>query len=123
MVLLNNAINKGFDGGLLIGGLAKHVRNVLMARDEATLPLLEVSEAMRQRYAEQAKRCTPAFLFQALRYMNQCDVNYRQSSNKRLLVELTLIEVAQITQPDDQPVAGRRPKRLKSLFNRQQTAA
>ena len=123
MVLLNNAINKGFDGGLLIGGLAKHVRNVLMARDEATLPLLEVSEAMRQRYAEQAKRCTPAFLFQALRYMNQCDVNYRQSSNKRLLVELTLIEVAQITQPDDQPVAGRRPKRLKSLFNRQQPKA
>ena len=123
MVLLNNAINKGFDGGLLIGGLAKHVRNVLMARDEATLPLLEVSEAMRQRYAEQAKRCTPAFLFQALRYMNQCDVNYRQSSNKRLLVELTLIEVAQITQPDDQPVAGRRPKRLKSLSNRQQPKA
>ena len=116
MVLLNNIINKGFDGGLLIQGLAKHVRNVMMAKDPQTLPLLEVSDQQRQRYAEQAKKCETRFLYQALRLMNQCDINYRQSSNKRLLVELTLIEVAQITQPDDDASAGRRPKRLKSLF-------
>ena len=116
MVLLNNIINKGFDGGLLIQGLAKHVRNVLMAKDPQTLPLLEVSDQQRQRYAEQAKTCETRFLYQALRLMNQCDINYRQSSNKRLLVELTLIEIAQITQPDDGASAGRRPKRLKSLF-------
>ena len=116
MVLLNNVISRGFDGGQLINGLARHVRNVLMAKDEATLPLLEVSEAQRQRYHEQGVRCDTRFLYQALRLMNQCDINYRQSSNKRLLVELTLIEVAQITQPDDTPFAGRRPKRLKSLF-------
>ena len=103
MVLLNIIINKGFDGGLLIQGLAKHVRNVMMAKDPQTLPLLEVSDQQRQRYAEQAKKC-------------DCDINYRQSSNKRLLVELTLIEVAQITQPDDGASAGRRPRRLKSLF-------
>ena len=116
MVLLNSVINKGFDGGLLIQGLAKHVRNVLMAKDPQTLPLLEVSDQQRQRYQEQAKKCETHFLYQALRLMNQCDINYRQSSNKRLLVELTLIEIAQITQPDDGASAGRRPKRLKSLF-------
>ena len=116
MVLLNNIINKGFDGGLLIQGLAKHVRNVMMAKDPQTLPLLEVSDQQRQRYAEQAKKCDTRFLYQALKLMNQCDINYRQSSNKRLLVELTLIEVAQITQSDDAASAGRRPRRLKSLF-------
>ena len=116
MVLLNGVINKGFDGGLLIQGLAKHVRNVLMAKDPQTLPLLEVSDQQRERYQEQAKKADTRFLYQALRLMNQCDINYRQSSNKRLLVELTLIEIAQITQPDDGASAGRRPKRLKSLF-------
>ena len=116
MVLLNNIINKGFDGGLLIQGLAKHVRNVMMAKDPQTLPLLEVSDQQRQRYAEQAKKCDTRFLYQALKLMNQCDINYRQSSNKRLLVELTLIEVAQITQSDDAASAGLRPRRLKSLF-------
>ena len=116
MVLLNSIINKGFDGGLLIQGLAKHVRNVLMAKDPQTLPLLEVSDQQRERYQEQAKKCETRFLYQALKLMNQCDINYRQSSNKRLLVELTLIEVAQITQPDDGASAGLRPKRLKSLF-------
>ena len=116
MVLLNNIINKGFDGGLLIQGLAKHVRNVMMAKDPQTLPLLEVSDQQRQRYAEQAKKCETRFLYQALKLMNQCDINYRQSGNKRLLVELTLIEIAQITQPDDEASAGRRPRRLKSLF-------
>jgi DNA polymerase-3 subunit gamma/tau len=116
MVLLNNVINKGFDGGLLIQGLAKHVRNVLMAKDPQTLPLLEVSDQQRQRYQEQAKKCPTPFLYQALKLTNQCDINYRQSNNKRLLVELTLIEIAQITQPDEGPSAGRQPRRLKSLF-------
>ena len=117
MVLLNSVINKGFDGGLLIQGLAKHVRNVLMARDPQTLPLLEVSDQMRARYQEQAKNCQIPFLYDALKLMNQCDINYRQSSNKRLLVELTLIEIAQITQPaEDGASAGRKPRRLKSLF-------
>lgn len=117
MVLLNNVINKGFDGGHLINGLASHVRNVLMAKDVQTLPLLEVSEQQRKRYQEQAQKCPTLFLYDALKIMNQCDVEYRQSSNKRLLVELTLIQVAQITQKDDDvPASGRSPKRLKSLF-------
>ena len=116
MVLLNGIISKGFDGGLLIAGLAKHVRNVLMARDEQTLPLLEVSDQQRERYKQQAKKCSAPFLYKALQLMNQCDINYRQSSNKRLLTELTLIEIAQITQPDEGAGSGRKPRRLKSLF-------
>ena len=116
MVLLNSIINKGFDGGLLISGLAKHVRNVLMARDPQTLPLLEVSDQQRERYQQQAQKCPIPFLYKALQLMNQCDINYRQSSNKRLLVELTLIEIAQITQPDEGAGSGRKPRRLKSLF-------
>ena len=117
MVLLNSVINKGFDGGHLITGLASHVRNVLMAKDAQTLPLLEVSEQQRLRYQEQAQKCPVSFLYSALMIMSRCDVEYRQSSNKRLLVELTLIQVAQITQKnDDVPASGRSPKRLKSLF-------
>jgi DNA polymerase-3 subunit gamma/tau len=120
MVLLNDIINKGFDGGLLVQGLARHVRNVMMAKDPQTLSLLEVSEQARQRYQQQAQKAPLPFLYQALRIMNQCDINYRQSSNKRLLVELTLIEVAQITQPadTDAPGSGRKPRRLKSLFRK-----
>ena len=117
MVLLNTIINKGFDGGHLINGLASHVRNVLMAKDAQTLPLLEVSEQLRNRYQQQAQKSPVNFLYTALQIMNRCDVEYRQSSNKRLLVELTLIQVAQITQKDDDvPASGRSPKRLKSLF-------
>lgn len=119
MLLLNSIIAKGFAGGHFINGLASHIRNVLMAKDVQTLPLLEVSLQQRQKYEEQAKKCPTTFLYQALKLLNQCDINYRQSSNKRLLVEITLIQIAQITQPDDTPAGvGRSPKRLKSLFKK-----
>lgn len=116
MLLLNSVMEKGFDGGHFVNGLATHVRNVLMAADESTLKLIETSDALRARYAEQAKKCPAKFLYSALRILNDCDVKYRQSSNKRLLVELSLIEVAQIQQQDEDGV-GRGPKtKLKSLF-------
>ena len=118
MVLVNDIIAKGFDAGNLVNGLATHVRNVLMAKDESTLPLLEVSARQRERFKEQAQKCPTKFLYKALQVMNQCDIHYRASSNKRLLVELTLIQVAQVTQPDDEPAAGRSPKSLKSLFRK-----
>ena len=119
MVTLNNIINKGFDGGRIINGLSAHMRNVLMAKNPETLPLLETSDSQRQRFQQQAQSCPTSFLYKALEIANRCDVNYRNSSNKRLLVELTLIEIAQITQPDDTAVgAGRSPKRLKNLFKK-----
>ena len=120
MVLLNNILNKGFDGGILVQGLAQHVRNVMMAKDPQTLPLLETSEEQKAKFQAQAQKAPTPFLYKALKIMNDCDVQYRQSSNKRLLVELTLIQVGQITQPEDQdvPGAGRTPHRLKSLFQK-----
>ncbi len=119
MQLLNGVLAKGFDGGNFIVGLASHIRNVLMAKDPQTLPLLEVSDRQREQYREQAQKCPARFLYQALRIANRCDVQYRQSSNKRLLVELTLIEIAQITQPEDDAAgAGRSPKQLKTLFQK-----
>lgn len=118
MVLVNSILANGFDGGLLVNGLASHLRNVMMAKEPNTLPLLETSDAQKEKYREQAQRCPTKFLYKALRYCNDCDINYRQSSNKRLLVELTLIEIAQILQ-EDEAGAGRRPKKsLKSLFRK-----
>ena len=120
MLVLDGILNKGFDGGNMIQGLAQHVRNVMMAKDPQTLPLLETSEEQKAKYQTQAQKAPTPFLYKALKIMNNCDVQYRQSSNKRLLVELTLIQVEQITQPEDQdvPSAGRTPHRLKSLFQK-----
>lgn len=120
MLVLDGILNKGFDGGNLIQGLAQHVRNVMMAKDPQTLPLLETSDEQKAKYQAQAQKAPTPFLYKALKIMNNCDVQYRQSSNKRLLVELTLIQVGQITQPEDQdvPSAGRTPHRLKSLFQK-----
>ena len=118
MLLLNSIIEKGFDGGNVVTGLASHIRNVLMSKDESTLKLLETSKEQTAKFKAQAQKCPTHFLYQALKVLNQCDVCYKQSSNKRLLVELTLIEVAQLTQPDDDVSAGRGPKRLKILFKR-----
>lgn len=123
MVLLNGVLEKGFDGGHFVNGLASHIRNVLMAKDASTLKLIETSEFIRQRYAAQAAKCDTRFLYSALKILNGCDVNYRQSSNKRLLVELSLIEVAQITQKEDDASVGRLPyKRLKALFRKMNAA-
>ena len=119
MMLFNSILSKGFDGGLLINGLASHIRNVLMAKDLATTSLLEVSQQQQERYRQQATQCPTPFLYKALKLLNQCDINYRTSSNKRLLAEITLIQVAQITQPDEEgDSAGRSPRRLKSLFQK-----
>ena len=118
MVTLDGILSRGFDGGNMIQGLAQHVRNVMMAKDPQTLPLLETSDDQKAKFQAQAQKAPTPFLYKALELMNQCDIHYRTSSNKRLLVELTLIQIGQITQPEDQdvPSAGRTPNRLKSCF-------
>ena len=116
MVLLNDILAKGFDGSHLISGLMLHLRNLMVSRDACTLPLLEVSDEMRERYKAQAAKCTPKFLYRALKICNDCDLNYRVSKNKRLLVELTLIQVAQADEDDDS--SGRKPKRLHPIFKK-----
>lgn len=117
MTRLNNILNRGFEANYFIGGLATHFRNLLMSRDEQTLPLLDVSERVRQNYQEQAKRCEPKLLYRALKLCNDCDRHYSTARNKRLLVELTLIEVAQAAVGEDDTGCGRRPtRRLKPIF-------
>ena len=117
MLLLNEVIQKGFDPGIFIGGLASHLRNLMVSRDAQTLPLLEVSEGMRQRFQEQAARCEPRFLYRVIKLCNDCDQNYRTSRNKRLQVEICLIQAAQ----PEEVGAGRRPKTLAPLFKAPQT--
>lgn len=114
MVQLNDILSRGFEGNYFIGGLAAHFRNLLMSRDAQTLPLLDVSERVRQKYREQAGRCAPKLLYRALKLCNDCDLSYRTSRNKRLLVELTLIETAQAATGDDEAGCGRRPTRILS---------
>ena len=116
MLLFNEVLQKGFDGGNFIDGLASHMRDLLVSRDAQTLPLLETSEQMRVRYQEQAQRCTPRFLFQTIKLCNECNQAYRTSRNKRLQVEICLIQAAQLTE-EDVPGAGLGPRKiLKPLF-------
>ena len=113
MLELNSILQKGFSAQHFMSGLASHFRELLVASDERTLLLIEASENVRQRYAQQAKRCKPAFLYRALKICNDCDMNYRTSRNKRLLVEIALIELAQATEEG----SGVRPKTaLRPIF-------
>ena len=110
LLLFNDVLNKGFDGSHFITGLSSHCRDLLVSKDAATLPLLEVGASIRQRYQEQAQKCPLQFLYRAMKLCNDCDLNYRASKNKRLLVELTLIQVAQLTTEGDDVSGGRGPK-------------
>ncbi len=113
----NDIVGKGFEGNHFINGLNNHFRNLLLCRDKQTAQLMDVSQEVRTRYHEQSSKCKPQFLYRAIRKCTDCDLNYKMSQNKRLLVEITLIETAQLTQ-DDGASSGRRPtKRLKPIFN------
>lgn len=119
LLLLNEILQKGFEGNNFIAGLATHLRNLLVARDESTLELLETSEQMQQRYHEQALRCKPRFLYSAIKLCNDCDQAYRTSNNKRLQLEICLIQVAQLNE-EDSPAGGLSPtKILKPIFSAQ----
>ena len=117
LLLFNDVLNKGFDGSHFITGLSSHFRDLLVAKDAVTLPLLEVGASIRQRYQEQAQKCPLPFLYRAIKLCKKCDLNYRVSKNKRLLVELTLIQVAQLTIEGDDVSGGRSPKKtIKPVF-------
>ena len=118
LLLFNDVLNKGFDGSHFITGLSSHFRDLLVGKDPVTLPLLEVGASIRQRYQEQAQKCPLPFLCKAMKLCNECDLNYRISKNKRLLVELTLIQVAQLTTEGDDVSGGRSPKQtIKPVFS------
>ena len=123
MLLFNDILSKGFEGNIFIAGLADHFRNLLVGRDASTLSLLEVSDAVKARYQQQAQQCKPTYLYRAMRLCNDCGMAYRESKSKRFLVELTLIELAQAAADDDGDHSGRRPtKRLNPIFKAQAQA-
>ena len=114
LLLLDEVLQRGFDAGHFITGFAQHLRDVLVSKDAATIQLLETSDAIRKRYAEQAQQCDALWIFKALDAVNTCDINYRTARNKRLTVELCLVNLTQLNvpqivvsapKPAEQPVA------------------
>ena len=110
LLLFNEVLTKGFDGHLFINGLASHFRNLLVCQDEQTLSLLEVGKNIQERYKQQAKQCDLRFLAQALEICRQCDVQYRGSKNQRLLVELTLMQIASINNDSLNQAEKKKPR-------------
>ncbi|MDP5105871.1 MAG: DNA polymerase III subunit gamma/tau [Polaribacter sp.] len=93
----NTILGKGFEGHHFINGLASHFRDLLVAKDKVTIELLEVGDSAKKKYLEQAIKASIPFLLEAINKANDCDLNYRASKNQRLLVELTLMQIASIT--------------------------
>lgn len=123
LLTFNDILRKGFDGNHFITGLTSHFRNLLVSRDPSTLQLLEAGASIRDRYQAQAQKCTPQFLYKAMKLCNDCDLHYRQSKNKRLLVELTLIQVAQLTVEPEDAGSGHGPKKqLSPVFHTAQAS-
>ncbi len=121
MLTFNEILSKGFEGQYFITGLSTHFRNLLVSQDAQTVGLIEASEEVRQKYTEQARKCKPKFLYKAMKLASDCDLNYKQSQNKRLLVELTLIEMAQLSSDDGESSGLCPTKILKPIFNRLKT--
>ena len=99
LLLLDEVMNNGFDARQFINGLASHLRNLMVGASKTTLGLLEVGASIRKKYLDQASAVSLPFIYQALEICNQCDLHYRESNNKRLLVELALIQIGQIQHP------------------------
>ena len=97
LVEFNTILAQGFEGHHFIAGLASHFRDLLVAKDSATIPLLEVGESTKKQYDEQSKKCEVSFLLKGIDLANDCDLKYKSSKNQRLLVELTLMQLASIT--------------------------
>ncbi len=93
----NSILSKGFEGHHFINGLASHFRDLLVAKDQSTIELLEVGDNAKKKYLDQSTKANIKFLIQAIDKANECDLNYRASKNQRLLVELTLMQIASIT--------------------------
>ena len=116
LLVFDEILRKGFDGGVFIAGLTDHFRDLLVSRDTVTLPLLQVSEDVRARYSEQAMKYSPALIYKAMKIANDCSLAYKASRNKKLQVELALIMMAQLDENGEEVSSGRSPKRLKPLF-------
>lgn len=97
LLIFNEVLNKGFDAHHFIAGLSSHLRDILVSKDPQTIALMEVGTDLGKKYQQQAQECSVDFLYQALKLNNDCDLNYRISNNKRLLVEINLIRICQLS--------------------------
>ena len=97
LLLFNEILDHGFDGHHFITGLSSHLRDVMVCKDPVTIQLLEVGGEIREKYKVQAARCDSDFLIGGLQIASECDIQYKASQNKRLLVELVIIKIAQLT--------------------------
>ena len=93
LLLLNEMINKGFDPQNFIQGMANHLRNLLLGKDQRVVDLMEVSSQLKARYTKQAERCSTEFLLKSLDIANECDINFRSANNKRLHLEVALMKM------------------------------
>lgn len=96
LVLFNNVLSKGFDAQTFINGMGKHLRDLLVCKDSVSVMLLQTSAQIKEKYMAQAEKCTQDFLYDALDLLDECDQNYRNATDKRLLVEIALMRLAQI---------------------------
>lgn len=97
LLQFNSVLAKGFDGHHYIAGLASHFRDLMVCKNPETIELLEVGEDTKQKYIDQSKKTSNTFLMQGINLANDCDLKYKTSKNQRLLVELTLMQLASIT--------------------------
>ncbi len=97
LVQFNDTLSKGFDGHHYITGLASHFRDLMVCQNEQTIELLEVGDDTKANYLEQSKKASYSFLLKGIELANDCDLKYKSSKNQRLLVELTLMQLASIT--------------------------
>jgi len=101
LLAYNTILAKGFDGHHFIMGLASHFRDLLVCKNQETIELLEVGEQVKTMYFEQSQKATHAFLIEAIEIANSCDLKYKTSRNQRLLIELSLLQLASITASDE----------------------
>jgi len=94
--IFDQVLNKGFDGHHFITGLSKHMRDLLVSKNPETIKLLEVGDGIKEKYLKQAQNCSLMFVFEALNIANSCDLAYKSSQDKRLQVELALINISKI---------------------------
>ena len=96
LLLFDNVLEKGFEGSHFINGLSSHLRSLLVGKDPSTIKLMEVSKTIQEKYINQSSQCSVTFLLRALDFANNCAIEYRNSSNRRLCVELALLKIANI---------------------------
>ena len=107
LLIYKEVRDKGFDSQFFVNGLAQHLRDLMVASTPQTIGLLEMNEEVGQRYVLQAAKLGPRFYYRALDLCNTCDLNYRNATNKQLLVELTLIKLCQMVSPIDSQQGGK----------------